>query len=139
MQYIYMLNYIGAGAVGQINIVGGTSPTSVAMASANDLTYVNDVYLSGYHQAFHPDEDGTYRSLVGRDREFREYIYLLSKQPEFNALYPEVHAYVDACFRADNDTEFKNRMNAMQPGMYASLYQPLARAVTQLMLPAIFR
>ena len=91
MQYIYMLNYIGAGAVGQINIVGGTSPTSVAMASANDLSYVNDVYLSGYHLAFHPDEDGTFRSLVGRDREFREFIYLLSKQPEFNALYPEVH------------------------------------------------
>ena len=37
MQYIYMLNYIGPGAVGQINIVGGTSPTSVCMASANDL------------------------------------------------------------------------------------------------------
>lgn len=135
MQYIYMLNYIGAGAVGQINIVGGTSPTSVAMASANDLSYVNDVYLSGYHLAFHPDEDGTFRSLVGRDREFREFIYLLSKQPEFNALYPEVHAYIDACFRADNDTEFKNRMNAMQPGMYMSVYQPLIAGSSQLMLP----
>ena len=29
MQYIYMLNYVGRGAQGQINIVGGTSPTSV--------------------------------------------------------------------------------------------------------------
>ena len=135
MQYIYMLNYIGAGAVGQINIVGGTSPTSVTVASANDLSYVCDVYLSNYHLAFHPDDDGTYRSLVGRDREFREFVYLLSKQPEFTALYTEFHAYVDACFRADTDTEFKNRMNAMQPGMYGSLYQPLIAGSSQLMLP----
>ena len=28
MQFIYMLNYIGEGAQGQINIVGGTSPTA---------------------------------------------------------------------------------------------------------------
>ncbi len=135
MQYIYMLNYIGSGAVGQINIVGGTSPTSVCMASANDLSYVNDVYLSNYHLAFHPDDDGTYRSLVGRDREFREFVYLLSKQPEFNALYNELHAYIDACFRADTDTEFKNRLNAMQPGMYGSLYQPLLAGSSQMMLP----
>ncbi len=135
MQYLYMLNYIGHGAVGQINIVGGTSPTSVSMASANDLTYVDDVYLSNYHLAFHPDDDGTYRSLVGRDREFREFVYLLSKQPEFNALYSEFHAYVDACFKADTDTEFKNRLNAMQPGMYGSQYQPLLAGSTQLMLP----
>ena len=135
MQYIYMLNYIGHGAVGQINIVGGTSPTSVCMASANDLTYVDDVYLSNYHLAFHPDDDGTYRSLVGRDREFREFVYLLSKQPEFNALYTEFHAYVDACFKADTDTEFKNRLNAMQPGMYTSQYQPLLAGSSQLMLP----
>ena len=134
MQYIYMLNYIGAGAVGQINIVGGTSPTSVCMASANDLSYVNDVYLSNYHLAFHPDDDGTYRSLVGRDAQFREFVYLLTKQPEFNALYPEFHAYVDACFKADTDTAFKNRMNAMQPGMYASLYQPVLAGSSQMML-----
>ena len=107
MQFIYMLNYIGAGAQGQINIVGGTSPTSVCMASANDLSFVSDVFLSNYHLAFHPDDDGTYRSLVGRDREFRQFVYLLARQPEFNALYPEFHAYVDACFRADNDNEFK--------------------------------
>ncbi len=135
MQFIYMLNYIGQGAKGQINIVGGTSPTSVCMASANDLTYVNDVYLSNYHLAFHPDSDGTFRSLVGRDKEFREFVYLLTKQPEFNALYPEFHAYADACFRADNDTIFKNRLNAMQPGMYASQYQPLLAGSSQMMLP----
>ncbi len=134
MQYIYMLNYIGAGAVGQINIVGGTSPTSVCLASANDLTYVNDVYLSNYHLAFHPDDDGTFRSLAGRDKEFRQFVYLLAKQPEFNALFSEFHAYVDACFRADTDTEFKNRINTMQPGMYTSLYQPLIAGSSQLML-----
>lgn len=36
MQFVYMLNYVGEGALGQINIVGGTSPTSVCMASAKD-------------------------------------------------------------------------------------------------------
>ena len=135
MQYIYMLNYVGRGAVGQINIVGGTSPTSVCMASANDLSYVKDVWLSNYHQAFHADDDGSWRPLTGRDREFREFVYLLSKQPEFASLYPDFYAYVDACFRSDTDTEFKNRMNASQPGMYVSLYQPLVSGSSQLMLP----
>lgn len=134
MQFIYMLNYIGHGAVGQINIVGGTSPTSVTMASANDLSYVDDVYLSNYHLAFHADDDGTFRPLMGRDREFREFVYLMAKQPEFNSLFPEFHAYTDACFRADTDTEFKNRLNAMQPGMYSSLYQPLLAGSSQMML-----
>ncbi len=134
MQYIYMLNYIGPGAVGQINIVGGTSPTSVCMASANDLSYVKGVYLSNYHEAFHPDEDGTFRSLVDRDREFREYVYLLSKQQEFNALFNEFNAYVDACFKADTDTEFKNRMNLAQPSLYGSIYQPLLAGSSQMML-----
>ena len=134
MQFIYMLNYIGHGAVGQINIVGGTSPTSVCMASANDLSFVDDVYLSNYHLAFHADDDGTFRPLMGRDREFREFVYLMAKQPEFNSLYPEFHAYINACFRADNDTEFKNRLNAMQPGMYASLFQPLLAGSSQMML-----
>ena len=134
MQFIYMLNYIGHGAVGQINIVGGTSPTSVCMASANDLSYVDDVYLSNYHLAFHADDDGTFRPLMGRDREFREFVYLMAKQPEFNSLYPEFHAYTDACFRADTDTEFKNRLNAMQPGMYSSLFQPLLAGSSQMML-----
>ena len=135
MQYIYMLNYVGEGAMGQINVVGGTSPTSVCMASANDLSYVKDVYLSNYHLAFHADDDGTFRSLVGRDREFREYVYLLSKQPGFSSLYPEFHAYVDVCFKADTDTVFKNRLNALQPGMYLSQYQTLMTGSSQMMLP----
>ena len=134
MQYIYMLNYIGPGAVGQINIVGGTSPTSVCMASANDLSYVRGVYLSNYHEAFQPDEDGTFRSLVDRDRDFREFVYLLSKQPGFNGLFNEFHAYVDTCFKADTDTEFKNRLNMAQPSLYGSIYQPLLAGSSQMML-----
>lgn len=135
MQFVYMLNYIGEGAVGQINIVGGTSPTSVTMASANDLTYVNGVYLGRYHEAFHADADGTFRSLIDRDRAFREYVYLLAKQPAFNALYHEFYAYVDACFRADTDTEFKNRLNTYAPGLYNSMYMPLQTGNSQLQLP----
>ena len=134
MQHVYMLNYVGPGAVGQLNIVGGTSPTSVTMASANDLSYVAGVYLSNYHEAFHADADGTWRSLTNRDRDFRQFVYLLAKQPEFISLYPEVAAYVDACFKADVDTDFKNQVNATLPAMYATLYQPLATGSTQLML-----
>ena len=135
MQFVYMLNYVGEGALGQINIVGGTSPTSVCMASANDLSYVKGVFLSNYHEAFHADADGTFRSLVDRDQRFREYVYLLAKQPQFNALYHEFYAYVDACFRADKDTEFKNRLNTYVPGLYTSMYMPLQTGNSQLLLP----
>ncbi len=135
MQQMYMLNFVGKGALGQLNIVGATSPTSVTLASPNDLSFVRDVWLGNYHEAFQPDEDGSYRTLTDRDRDFKQFVYLLAKQPAFNALYAEVYAYIDECFRMDNDTEFKNQVNAMSPALYQSLFQPLYVGASQILLP----
>lgn len=135
MQQIYMLNFVGHGAVGQLNIVGATSPTSVTVASPNDLSYVKNIWLGNYHEAFQQDEDGSFRALCDRDREFKLFVYLMAKQQGFNALYNDFYAYVDECFRLDNDTDFKNQVNAMPPAMYQSLYQPLAVGASQILLP----
>ncbi len=135
MQQMYMLNFVGRGAVGQLNIVGATSPTSVTLASPNDLSYVKGVWLGNYHEAFQPDEDGSFRALCHRDRDFKLFVYLLAKQPGFNALYNEFYTYVDECFRMDDDTDFKNQVNAMPPAMYQSLYQPLTVGASQILLP----
>ena len=125
LQPIYMLNYIGPSTVAHINVVGCTSPTSITMASPNDLSYVRGVWLGNYHEAFQADADGTYRSLIDRAAPFRQFVYLLSRQPEVNAMYGEWFAYVDACFKADNDTTLKNALNSMPPSAYHTMYQRL--------------
>ena len=135
LQHIYMLNYIGPSTVAHINVVGCTSPTSLTMASPNDLSYVRGVWLGNYHEAFQADADGTYRSLIDRAAPFRQFVYLLSRQPEVNAMYGEWFAYVDASFKADNDTTLKNALNSMPPSAYHTMYQPLTIGNSQLLLP----
>lgn len=59
----YLLNYKNGPA--PLNIVGGTSTTSLAVASTNDLSYVN-VPLSGNHNAY-DNNPSAFRSLIQRD------------------------------------------------------------------------
>ena len=107
----YLLNYIKGPA--PINIVGGTSTTSLAVASTNDLSYV-DVPLSGNHNAFCSDPD-TFRSLAERDYAFIKYMWVLTLQPQFSKVYPEVYKYVQECFRSITDFQFKEELRNALP------------------------
>ncbi|MEO9258004.1 MAG: hypothetical protein ABI207_06455 [Crocinitomicaceae bacterium] len=73
-------------------VIGGTSPATLFFAApdvneaAVDLNIVcNDDFLF----------DDKYFSLAKRDKSFVEYMFTLSKQPNFTSLFPEVYSYLE--------------------------------------------
>src|SRR5690606_39132334 len=87
---IYLLNYT-AGGPGKINIIGGTSPSTLFFTSANDLSYVNIQF--GAKRVF----SSTYHALYRRDVAFQKYMYSLQKHfPGFNKKFKEVDDYLSA-------------------------------------------
>lgn len=126
----YLLNYKYGPA--PLNIVGGTSTTSLTVASTNDLSYV-DVPLSGNHSAYDEDTE-SFRSLNERDFEFFKYVWTLSLQPNFSVLYPEVYEYIQQCFRAESSQENKQALLAIQP-TDIEYYEPLIVGAAKVMIP----
>lgn len=114
MSSIYMLNYKKGDD--PINIIGGTSPTSLTIASSNDLDYVN-LYLGNNHKALNSDTD-TFLSLYHRDPDFFKFVYLLSKQPNFNNLYGEVNKYIQRCYTLLRDQSLKSELQQVQSSDY---------------------
>ena len=126
----YLLNYKQGPA--PLNIVGGTSPTSLAVASTNDLSYV-DVPLSGNHNAF--DSDTTsFRSLIERDHEFIKYVWVLHLQHGFSNVYPEFYKYVDECFRSLTNLQIKEEIRNLTAGDI-QYYEPIAVGAANIILP----
>lgn len=126
----YLLNYKNGPA--PLNIVGGTSTTSLAVASTNDLSYVK-VPLSGNHNAY-DTEPSTFRSLVERDQEFIKYVWILTLQFGFSNVYPEVYKYVNECFKTISDQQFKDTLRAVT-GTDIQNYDPIVVGAANMMLP----
>lgn len=104
LQNIYLLNYVHGPE--PINIIGATSPASLFFSSANDLSYVNDIYF-GTDRPF----DNEFQPLYKRDPEFIKYIFALQKAiPNFAGLFPEVNDYLQETFKALTDQTFKNEL-----------------------------
>lgn len=117
MDAIYMLNF--KNGPDPINIVGGTSPTSLTIASTNNLDYI-DIFLGNNHQALNSDTD-TFLSLYQRDPEFFKFVYLMSKQPDFVNIYDEVNKYIQRCFTTLNNPSLKDELRHMQASDYDNL------------------
>lgn len=126
----YLLNYVKGPA--PLNIVGGTSTTSLAVASTNDLSYV-DVPLSANHKAFDSDPL-TFRSLAERDYAFIKYVWALTLQPQFSKIYPEVYKYVQECFRCISDARLKEELRSMAPTDIGN-YEQLMSGAAMVALP----
>lgn len=126
----YLLNYRRGPA--PLNIVGATSTTSLAVASANDMSYV-DTPLSGNHRAFDPDKR-SFRSLAERDGMFIKYVWTLAMQPQFCNLYPEVYKYVQECFRNITDMQLKEELRTVQPADIEA-YDELVAGAARVCLP----
>lgn len=111
LQTLFLLNYKNGPAL--YNIVGGTSPTSLTVASSNNLSYVK-TYLSNGHKAF----DSNYKSLVDRGQDFFQYMFELSYFQDsttgesFASLFKEVYDYVIKCFSLLTDDNFKNQLRS---------------------------
>ena len=126
----YLLNYKEGPAA--LNIVGGTSTTSLTISSTNDLSYVR-VPLSGNHWAY--DEDpNSFRSLIERDFEFIRYIWTLSLQFGFSNTYPEVYKYVQECFKSITDQNLKNELRNLSPTDLQN-YEPIKVGAANIILP----
>ena len=126
----YLLNYKNGPA--PLNIVGGTSTTSLAVASTNDLSYVR-VPLSGNHNAYDANPTA-FRSLIKRDQEFIKYVWTLSLQYGFSNVYPEVYKYVNECFRAITDQQLKSDLRNVTATDIQN-YVPITVGAANIMLP----
>lgn len=102
---VYLLNYING--PNELNIIGATSPATLFFSTANDLSYINDIYF-GQDKPF----DNDYQPLYKRDFEFVRMWFLLRKViPNFATLFPELESYLTLTFKAFNDIQKKNDLN----------------------------
>ena len=105
MQNIYLLNYVSG--PNELNIIGATSPATLFFSTANDLSYINDIYF-GQDRPF----DNDYQPLYKRDFEFIKMWFLLRKViPNFASLFPELESYLTLTYKAFNDIQKKNDLN----------------------------
>ena len=119
LQRIYLLNYIGDGAQDAINIIGATSPATLFFSSANNFEYVGEHISFGQDCPF----DNRYNPLYKRDFEFFKYFWNLSLSiPNFGTLFPEIYAYLQACFSASTD-ERKAELRALNGDL--TMYDPI--------------
>lgn len=110
LKNIYILNYTKG--PDELNIIGATSPATLFFSSANDLGYVNDIFL-GEHKPF----DSEYTPLYKRDFEFVKYLFTLRKTiGGFSTLFPEIESYLSETFKAISNQAQKDEINAIQNG-----------------------
>ncbi|MGN0187830.1 MAG: cell division protein FtsA [Paludibacteraceae bacterium] len=115
---IYLLNY--KRGRDEISIIGATSPATLFFCSANDLSDVVTDIAFGQDRPF----DDDFKPLYKRDIEFHKYMWKLSKSiQDFASLFPEVYAYLQACYNA-SDTKRKSELQVLSGDM--SVYDPIA-------------
>ena len=98
---IYMLNYIGPGCPGKINIVGATSPATLFFSPVNDKDENDKNQLNYVSQniAFNQDKpfDDSFQPLFKRSFEFQEYLYTFREAygaGKFHNDFPEIDDYL---------------------------------------------
>ncbi len=104
LKNIYLLNYVQG--PDELNIIGSTSPATLFFSTANDLSYVTDIF-------FKEDKpfDSEYQPLYLRDFEFVKYFFALRYSiPNFAGLFPEVDEYLSKTFTEIKDQEKKNNL-----------------------------
>lgn len=99
---IYLLNYTSG--PDELNIIGATSPATLFFSTANNLSYVNDIFF-GDDIPF----DSDFQPLYKRDFEFVKYLFALRKTiHNFAGLFPEVDSYLNVTFKAIKDPDKKS-------------------------------
>ena len=105
LKNIYLLNY--KAGPDPLNIIGATSSSTIFFSSANDLSYIQDIYF-GDDKPF----DTEYQPLYKRDFEYIKMWFVLRKTiPNFAGLFPEINDYLDYTYRKISDVEKKQQLN----------------------------
>lgn len=89
---IYLLNYKRGPR--QLNIIGATSPATMFFCSANDLSYVKDIFFGGNDKPF----DNDFAHLYERDIEFHKFMHGFKNIVGFEEKFKELNRYLDACY-----------------------------------------
>lgn len=88
----YLLNYIGPGRPAEMNIVGATSPATLFISSANDLSYVSKNISFRNDRPF----DDNYQPLFARDFELQKYFFTFRKKYDgFSRDFEELDDYLN--------------------------------------------
>lgn len=101
---IYLLNYIDG--PDELNIIGATSPATLFFSSANELSYVKNMYFDE-DRPF--DED--FQPLYKRDFEYIKMWFTLRKTiPNFSTLFPEIETYLNQTYQKIADSAQRNEL-----------------------------
>ena len=117
---IYMLNYIGADRPYPLNIIGGTSPCSLFMATANDWSGISKHIAFGDDYAF----DSDYKPLYERDFNYFRFLWALSLFiPDFSTAFKGVYDYLRISYQK-LDNQQKKALDEVTGETYKD-YAPL--------------
>ena len=115
---IYLLNYYQGGPH-KMNIIGGTSPSTLFFTSANDLSYVNIQF--GIKRVF----STLYQPLYQRDIEFQKYMFGLQKHiPEFQTKFKELDGYLNENYGRLRD-DVKQAIQEATEADFNNAYTPI--------------
>lgn len=124
-QRFYLLQYTGKYKKTQLDIIGSTSPATLFMSSANDLSYLSDDIQFGQDKVF----DNEYTSLDKRDPDFIRYMFIYQKAyPDFSRILPEIYEYMQIVYR-HLPINLKNAIDESN-GMEINAYPPLTVTMT---------
>ena len=89
------------------HVIGGTSPATMFFAAPDVRTAVSGLNIACGHDILFDNE---FTPLSERDdKAFIEYIFIMSKQPDFAILFPEVYSYLTEVYK-NLDPELKARI-----------------------------
>lgn len=117
LQGIYLLN--DKGGKEELNIIGATSPATLFMSTANDVSEIGERISFGTHTPF-----GTsYRALAERDIEYVKFWFLLRKTiPHFATRFEGINDYLALTYSSIKDLEKKRAIDAIES---PANYQPI--------------
>lgn len=119
MDRMYILNYKN-GSMGELNILGATSPATLFFTPANDLTECH--FGSGNDIFF----DNDLRPLYKRDIDFQVFLYSLRKATSgFATIFPEVEKYMVENLKHMSQST-RSKINDLIAGDYLNNYDPIA-------------
>ena len=122
LEQIYLLNY--ANGPHPLNIIGGTSPATLAFSSANDLSFV--AINLGDRRAF----SGPPRALNRRSEDFILYVFSLRASFRgFNATFSAVNDYLNDCFTRLPEA-LRQKVQGLSEASYTETYTDIAIAAT---------
>ena len=112
LKHLYFLNY--KRGPDRLNIIGGTSPTTLFFSSSNDLSFVDINF--GKDRPF----DGTFAPLYLREKSYIKYLFALkSSYPNFSERFKGFDDYLELTFKK-LDSELQNEIRSYTSSTYNS-------------------